>query len=204
MRIGGRALLLSLLLLGGAAAEAADLAKAEVIGIRLRSTHPEVIAALARLGADEPIENVTCPAEVTGVCLREMSVTIGSAQRRELMAIQFIEDAEHKTREVYDLRYRDLPLQRETADDFLRHAQSKFGPADLALTNGSFYWGAVLEKGSGRDRVDQAKPFIMVDPIQRIVQLSDPSFFAAKRAELAAAARDAARKATEQTIPPRF
>jgi hypothetical protein len=183
---------------------AADIAAADVLGIKLRATYPEVVALLGKLGADPPLESVTCPSDVTGVCMRDLSVTIASAQRRELLAIQFIEDGDHKVREVYDVRYRDLPLQRETAEDFLSHALSKFGAAALKLTSGVFYWGAVLDKGSGQDHIDTAKPYVLVDTVQRIVQVSDPSFFADKRAELAQAAQAAARKSSEQTIAPRF
>ena len=185
-------------------AEAADIAATDILGIKLRAPFAEVAGILTRLGAGPLTESVTCPAEVSGVCLRDVSVAVASQQRRELFGIQFIEDADHKAREVYDIRYRDLPLQRETADDFLAHAQKKFGPADLALTSGVFYWGVVLDKGTGQVRIDTTKPFVLVDPIQRIVQLSDPAFFAAKRTELNEAARDAARRATEQTIQPRF
>ena len=187
-----------------APAVAADIAAVDILGIKLRAQYAPVAATLTRLGAGPLTESVTCPAEVSGVCLRDVSVAVASPQRRELFAIQFIEDADHKTREVYDIRYRDLPLQRETADDFLAHAQKKFGQPDLALTSGVFYWGVVLNKGSGDARIDETKPFIQVDPIQRVVELSDPAFFAAKRTELNDAARDAARRATEQTIQPRF
>jgi hypothetical protein len=201
-----RALLLALV--GAVAltlqAFAGDIAAVDILGIKLRAQFPEVSALLTKLGAGQLTESVTCPAEVSGVCLRDVSVAVTSPQRRELFQIQFIEDADHKAREVYDIRYRDLPLQRETADDFLVHAQQKFGNADLALTSGVFYWGAVLDKGTGQDRIDTTKPFIMVDPIQRVVEVSDPAFFAAKRTELNQAARDAARRATEQTIQPRF
>ena len=185
-------------------AVAGDIAAADILGIKLRAQFAEVAGILTRLGAGPLTESVTCPAEVSGVCLRDVSVAVASPQRRELFGIQFIEDADHKTREVYDIRYRDLPLQRETADDFLAHAQKKFGPADLALTSGVFYWGVVLDKGTGQVRIDTTKPFILLDPIQRIVQLSDPAFFTARRTELNDAARDAARRATEQTIQPRF
>jgi len=185
-------------------AAAADIAGADVLGIKLRAQFPQVTGILTKLGAGPLTESVTCPAEVPGVCLRDVSVAVASPQRRELIAIQFIEDADHKTREVYDVRYRDLPLQRETADDFLAHAQKKFGPAALALTSGIFYWGVLLDKGTAQVRIDTAKPYILVDPIQRIVQVSDPAFFAAKRTELNEAARDAARRQTEQTIQPRF
>ena len=185
-------------------ATAADIGAAEILGMKLKAQYPQITGILTQLGAGALTESVTCPAEVSGVCLRDVSVAVASPQRRELFAIQFIEDSDHKTREVYDIRYRDLPLQRETADDFLAHAQKKFGQPDLALTSGVFYWGAVLNKGTGAARVDETKPFILVDPIQRVVELSDPAFFAAKRTELNDAARDAARRATEQTIQPRF
>ena len=201
-----RALVLGLLgyLVAATPLAAADVGKADVLGIKVRTAYAEVTGILGKLRADEPSESVTCPAEVSGVCLRDLSVTIASDQRRELLAVQFIEDADHKNREVYDIRYRDLPLQRETADDFLAHAQKKFGPADLKLTNGVFYWGVVLDKGSGKDHIDTTRPFVLVDLFQRIVQIADPTFFADKRAELAQAAREAARKATDQIIPPRF
>ena len=185
-------------------ARAADIAKVDVLGIKLHAAYSEIAGTLTKLGAGQLTESVTCPAEVSGVCLRDVSVAVTSPQRRELFAIQFIEDADHKTRAAYDIRYRDLPLQRETADDFLAHAQKKFGPANLALITGVFYWGEVLGKGTGQDRIDTTKPFILVDPIQRLVQLSDPAFFAAKRTELNQAAQEAARRATEQTIQPRF
>ena len=185
-------------------AAAADVGKADILGIKLRAEYGEVAGILTKLGAGPLTESVTCPAEVSGVCLRDVSVAIASQQRREIFAIQFIEDADHKSRVVYDIRYRDLPLQRETADDFLLYAQKKFGPSDLALTSGIFYWGTVLDKGTTQVRIDTEKPFILVDPIQRVVQVSDPAFFAAKRTELNEAARDAARRATEQTIQPRF
>src|SRR3954468_24402088 len=157
-------------------ATAGDIAKADILGIKLRAPYPEVAGLLTRLGAGQLTESATCPAEVSGVCLRDVSVAVTSPQRRELFGIQFIEDADPKTREVYDIPYRNLPLQRETADDFLGHAQKKFGTPDLALTSGVFYWGVVLDKGTGRDRIDTTQAFILVDPIQRIVQLSDPAF----------------------------